>query len=73
MLLMMPHRDLKNAISSRKMNNNEISNDCANFSTNECTLDERSRFMESTKGAEYQTFLKTKGTGDTEIFQSQQP
>lgn len=64
---------LKNAVSSRKTNNNKNSNDCANFSMNECALDGRSRFMESTKGAEYQTSLKTKGTGDTEIFQNQQP
>lgn len=29
--------------------------------------------MESTEGAEHLTFLKTKGTGYTEIFQNQQP
>lgn len=65
--------ELKNAISSTKKNNDGVSNDCANFSINEFYLDGRSRIMESTKGVEYQTFLKTKGTGDTEIFQNQQP
>lgn len=65
--------ELKNAISSTKRNNDGVSNDCANFSTNEFCLDGRSRIMESTKGVEYQTFLMTKGNGDTEIFQNQQP
>jgi hypothetical protein len=65
--------ELKNAISSTKKNNDGVSNDCANFSINEFYLDGRSRIMESTKGVEYQTFLKTKGTGDTEIFQNHQP
>ncbi|CAD6212183.1 unnamed protein product [Miscanthus lutarioriparius] len=64
--------ELKNAICSTKRNNDRVSNDCANFSINEFSLDGRSRIMESTKGVEYQTFL-TKGTGDTDIFQNQQP
>ncbi|CAN6319058.1 unnamed protein product [Urochloa humidicola] len=58
----------KNAINATKMNN-----DSARFSMNECCHDGRSGIMEATKGVECQAFLETEGTGDTEIFQTQQP
>jgi hypothetical protein len=65
--------ELKNAISSTKWNNGKIDNDNANFSMNECSHDGRSGVMEATKGVECQTFLESKGTGGTEICQTQQP
>ncbi|PUZ39933.1 hypothetical protein GQ55_9G383400 [Panicum hallii var. hallii] len=65
--------ELKNAISSTKWNNDKIDNDNANFSMNECSHDGRSGVMEATKGVECQTLLESKGTGGTEICQTQQP
>uniref|UniRef100_A0ACD5YE53 Uncharacterized protein n=1 Tax=Avena sativa TaxID=4498 RepID=A0ACD5YE53_AVESA len=63
---------IKNTLSSTKRANEDINNDGTVFAMDGCSPDGSSGITEANKVVEGQTFLEIKGTGDTEISQTQQ-
>uniref|UniRef100_A0ACD5Y645 Uncharacterized protein n=1 Tax=Avena sativa TaxID=4498 RepID=A0ACD5Y645_AVESA len=63
---------IKNTVSSTEKANEDINNDGTVFAVDGCSPDGSSVITEANKVVEGQTFLEIKGTGDTEISQTQQ-
>ncbi|CAM0901644.1 unnamed protein product [Alopecurus aequalis] len=63
---------IKNTISSTKNANEDINNDGTVFPMDGCSPDGSSGITEANKNVEGQIFLEIKGTGDTEISETQQ-
>ncbi|XP_062211053.1 protein ALWAYS EARLY 3-like isoform X2 [Phragmites australis] len=63
--------EIESVVNPTKRKYEEMNNDCTNFPKNESSPDGSSGITEANKADQGQTFLETKGTGDTTICQSQ--